>query len=284
MNRMRERRKKKKLTLKQLSEELAKNDLKISADALGKYERGEREPKLDTWQKLADYFNVSVSYLTGVSDQPNVEQNRLRMVRKNKNMSVPELVNAYNKQVDEFSSFNHAEKYMGAEVINSIENGNYQPTDREWQFLAYALTVPKFYLSGKSNDKNGWQEWAEATDYSVEQLQAEIKRLLDTGRLNKNTDIQEQIRYAVESLDGNVPTTTSNTINGVQNRLNDIRRYINSAFLDEKEKPMASGSKIMVIKSEDTSVKKDMDEKAYKQLVDIINNARYEIAKIHSDK
>lgn len=67
MNRIREYRKKKKLTLKQLSEELAKNDFKISADALGKYERDDREPKLETWIKLADFFDVSVPYLQGIS-------------------------------------------------------------------------------------------------------------------------------------------------------------------------------------------------------------------------
>lgn len=67
MNRIRKCRQNKKLTLKQLSEELAKQDLKISADALGKYERGEREPKLETWVKLADFFGVSVSYLQGIT-------------------------------------------------------------------------------------------------------------------------------------------------------------------------------------------------------------------------
>lgn len=67
MNRIRKCRQNKKLTLKQLSEELAKQDLKISADALGKYERGEREPKLETWVKLADFFNVPVSYLQGIT-------------------------------------------------------------------------------------------------------------------------------------------------------------------------------------------------------------------------
>ena len=68
MNRIRKCRQNKKLTLKQLSEELAKQDFKISADALGKYERGEREPKLETWLKLASFFGVSVSYLQGISE------------------------------------------------------------------------------------------------------------------------------------------------------------------------------------------------------------------------
>ena len=71
MNRIRECRRNKKLTLKQLSKELAKKKFKISADALGKYERGEREPKLETWLKLANFFNVSVAYLMGLNNSPN---------------------------------------------------------------------------------------------------------------------------------------------------------------------------------------------------------------------
>lgn len=71
MNRIRECRQNKKLTLKQLSEELAKHDFNISADALGKYERGNREPKLETWIKLAFYFNVPVSYIQGLTNNQN---------------------------------------------------------------------------------------------------------------------------------------------------------------------------------------------------------------------
>lgn len=66
MNRIRECRKNKGLTLQQLSEELAKDNLTVSADALSKYERGDREPKLETWAELARFFQVPVSYLQGV--------------------------------------------------------------------------------------------------------------------------------------------------------------------------------------------------------------------------
>ena len=66
-NRLKELRHEKNLTLKEVSSQLEKNNLKISPDALGKYERGDREPKLDTWQKLADFFNVPVDYLLGIS-------------------------------------------------------------------------------------------------------------------------------------------------------------------------------------------------------------------------
>ena len=77
MNRLRELRKEKKLTLKEVSSQLEQNNLKISPDALAKYERGDREPKLETWQKLADFFGVSVPYLQGLSDidDPNFYKN-----------------------------------------------------------------------------------------------------------------------------------------------------------------------------------------------------------------
>ena len=66
-NRLKELRHKKNLTLKEVSSQLEQNNLKISPDALAKYERGDREPKLEIWQKLADFFNVPVDYLLGIS-------------------------------------------------------------------------------------------------------------------------------------------------------------------------------------------------------------------------
>lgn len=61
-NRLRQLRQSKDLTLKKVAD-----DIGISENLIGKYEREEREPKLKTWIKLADYFNVSVSYLQGLT-------------------------------------------------------------------------------------------------------------------------------------------------------------------------------------------------------------------------
>ncbi|MDU7064139.1 MAG: helix-turn-helix transcriptional regulator, partial [Lactobacillus paragasseri] len=40
---------------------------------ISQYERGKREPKLETWQKLADFFGVSVPYLQGISKVKDVD-------------------------------------------------------------------------------------------------------------------------------------------------------------------------------------------------------------------
>lgn len=45
--------------------------LGITRQAISQYENGNREPKLETWQKLAKLFNVTVPYLQGIDDKPN---------------------------------------------------------------------------------------------------------------------------------------------------------------------------------------------------------------------
>lgn len=45
-------------------EEVA-TQLEMSKDRYGKYERGERQPDIDTLIALADYYKVSLDYLTG---------------------------------------------------------------------------------------------------------------------------------------------------------------------------------------------------------------------------
>lgn len=51
--------------------------LKISDRAVGYYENGDREPDYSTLLKIADYFDVSIDYLLGVSDikKPNESKN-----------------------------------------------------------------------------------------------------------------------------------------------------------------------------------------------------------------
>lgn len=71
MNRLKELRQRKNLTFKELSKKLQENGIRISSDSLAKYERGDREPKIDKWQALANFFDVTVPYLQGIDDKPN---------------------------------------------------------------------------------------------------------------------------------------------------------------------------------------------------------------------
>ena len=61
-NRLKKLRHKKNLTLRELGEKVGMRN-----STLSQYETNKREPKLETWQKLADFFNVPVDYLLGIS-------------------------------------------------------------------------------------------------------------------------------------------------------------------------------------------------------------------------
>lgn len=63
MNKLRELRKNHGLTLKELGKKVSMHD-----NTLSQYETGKRNPSLKTWQQLADFYGVSVSYLQGRYD------------------------------------------------------------------------------------------------------------------------------------------------------------------------------------------------------------------------
>lgn len=63
MNRLRQVRKQKGLTLKKVADEIGFLETKLH-----RYETEKCEPKKETWVKLADYYNVPVSYLMGLPE------------------------------------------------------------------------------------------------------------------------------------------------------------------------------------------------------------------------
>ena len=65
-NRIKELRKNKGLSQSQLA-----NKVGISNQVISFYENNKREPKIETWQALANFFDVSVPYLQGIDNKPN---------------------------------------------------------------------------------------------------------------------------------------------------------------------------------------------------------------------
>lgn len=66
-NRIKELRKSKNLTLKQLSAKTGISVSSLSAYEKNAGEKGYRSPKIDKWIQLANFFGVSVSYLKGIT-------------------------------------------------------------------------------------------------------------------------------------------------------------------------------------------------------------------------
>ena len=58
-------------TSRELSQMDFAKQIKMSKSSINMYERGEREPGLETLERIADYFNVDMDYLLGKSDIAN---------------------------------------------------------------------------------------------------------------------------------------------------------------------------------------------------------------------
>ena len=63
-NRIRQLRKQKNLTMKQLGEALG-----LAESTISQYETGKREPDIGTILKICEYFNVTLDYLLGIVDE-----------------------------------------------------------------------------------------------------------------------------------------------------------------------------------------------------------------------
>lgn len=116
LRRLKELRQEKGISLSKLSKILKeKYDISVSTSQLMYYEKGEREPRnKQVWEKLADYFNVSVSYLLGYSDkkEPYYDDEILLDNGSGGSVSLSEkrdsdIIQKYNEQL-----FNSFEKFL----------------------------------------------------------------------------------------------------------------------------------------------------------------------------
>ena len=141
-NRLRELRRSHGLTLKDTVEKVKEQEaLIITADALAKYERGDREPKLENLQKLADFFNVSVPYLQGLDEHTS---NRLKELRDKKGISQSQFVQAFNELL-----ISKKMKPITIPTYSRWENSINSPTEKVWQQLAKYFQVSVPYLKGE---------------------------------------------------------------------------------------------------------------------------------------
>lgn len=176
---------------------------------------------------------------------------------------------------------------VGTNTISRYEQGKREPKIETWEKLASFFKVPPSYLMGLTDDKTGWLDWSRNTGYSIPRLKDEVKRLEKTGRLNNIDDIQEKIYYAVESLDAGAPTTTQGVIHEVNSNLMNLKYYVDDAFIDPSTKYLnEKNNNDIPFKriNPHPKVRKDMDGQAYKEILNILDNARYKLARINVDE
>ena len=102
--------------------ELAKS-IEVGRTTISEYESGKIVPKQEGLLKLANYFNVSVDYLTGVSDNPATRQSNEHELDKLLNTLDYILMNEYDSPVKyEGIVLNTYEKLMVSQFLEQVRD------------------------------------------------------------------------------------------------------------------------------------------------------------------
>lgn len=158
MNRLRQLREEKGYSLRELGLKVDMN-----ASVLGNYEREDRQPRIDVWEKLADFFNVTPGYIMGIS--PIREQSNLFEIDKD---SLPLQSKIILDEINDFvsemlGSGNGWSATQAKELfsnINQILNMSQQSNTGEvplgilvfFSSLIKDITVGSFYTDSKGNE------------------------------------------------------------------------------------------------------------------------------------
>lgn len=145
----------------------------ISQQAYARYESGSREPKLDTWKKLANYFDVPVYYLQGIANDDEI-----KAFESSTNNN--EWAKKFSKIIDSEVT-KGAEKYdiianllLGEKQLAEISNINNVDKDDIYSYVNYIF---KYMTFESINDKHqvlddlktivkNWRTTNSAQDYS----------------------------------------------------------------------------------------------------------------------
>ena len=108
MNRIKELRQSQNLTQKELAEKVGFNQT-----AIGKYERNELEPNLETLKKFSAIFECSIDYLLGHSDD-------FGNVTVQQKSPAPTLTQAEQDLLNDFRSLPRPEQAQAAEYVHFL--------------------------------------------------------------------------------------------------------------------------------------------------------------------
>lgn len=169
MEKIRELRKERKLTMKKLGQIVG-----VSESTISLYENGKRQPDYDTLQKLADYFDVSVDYLLGREEPPKLPPNMFPLTDSTAAMipivatvrggwnGVPEPV--YDGTMAVYDRKNPQEyvwmQVDGDSMAPDIKNGDYvlvhiQPTAENSEIVVAMLDGEEGTVKKYQRDENG---------------------------------------------------------------------------------------------------------------------------------
>ena len=190
MNRLKELRQKNNLTLKELGQKVG-----MANNTLSQYETGKREPKIETWNKLAEYFNVPTSYLMGLSD----DVNGWKEWAENTGYSVKQIKDEIQRLIKTKRLDGSADiQYQIDQAVKSLDSASYSTTQGVQHELAFQLTnliskVDGAFLEPQLNSKN-------KSVLNMVNYKPEVSKDMDPEAYKKIIDALTEAKYEIGQI------------------------------------------------------------------------------------
>lgn len=187
-NRIKELRKNKGLSQSQLA-----NKVGISNQVISFYENNKREPKIETWQALADFFNVSVPYLQGIDDKPNTGYSKDYIYKQLDDMYKEDWVNPLifknGLGIQAFKLMKTSGKKYGESIASSF----FAKSTIQVYCENHEIKIPAGLAYNFNNDDLSFWE----KNFSFILKDSGVNRLLTTKDKYTNDEIKELILSAI---------------------------------------------------------------------------------------
>lgn len=189
-NRLRKERLKKGLSLEQVGK-----DMNLATNTISRYETGKREPKIETWNKLAEYFNVPTSYLMGLSDDVDGWDEWA----KNTGYSVKQIKDEIKRLVKTKRLDSSADiQYQIDQAVKSLDSASYSTTQGVQHELVFQLTnliskVDGAFLEPQLNSKN-------KSVLNMVNYKPEVRKDMDPEAYKKIIDALTKAKYEIGQI------------------------------------------------------------------------------------
>ncbi|KZK13225.1 helix-turn-helix transcriptional regulator [Lactococcus lactis subsp. lactis] len=173
------------------------------------------------------------------------------------------------------------------QAVSYYEKGSRIPDEQTLSVISDILNVPTEYLTGETDDPEGWDLWEDATGYTPEQIKKEIKRMKSANHIvGDDKNLQNLIGQAVSNLSG-MGNTDRGILNSLVPKIIDLQQELSKKYEDpEKLDKLPHVGKMRIrpgnIRTADL-IYDDLNDEAYNKAMDILMQARRDLANISSD-
>ena len=258
-NRIREVRKK-----RGVSQEKLANSLGITRQAISQYEIGNREPKLETWQKLANFFDVPISYLQGIDVDETINQVDF------KKLSPLGLSFYENESFDKNESSEATEIQLHEDMLNSIlygEKGSaLESMDKYIEFLSkLKAKITTFnndeFLDNYLNDvvAEYWWDYSSNSDLATvnhKLIREVLKRVENGNKELRNYIVKKFIYDSSDMLESYFEYKKNH-----KEDITEVKDYLNKLEKERKEKDPEMYNLLNSLKNIKIVVKKKKNKK-----------------------